>query len=146
MAQRLGLAIVLLGLSEILGCARAPGGIDTKVEPGPESINAYARGAVEVGRIKISQMSDFEASVERMSPGQRTELWRTLEQLHDRVHPSAAVEHDATSRAELSVPLEDDSGCTRAACSHSDPSCTVAQWCCAFGENALFYAYDEDIE
>ncbi len=93
-------------------------------------------------------MPQFETFVARMSLGERTELWLTLKELHDSVHPSDAsdaVEYDGTSRSELSEPLE-DAGCTRAHCSHSDPNCTVAQWFCTFGENASFWAYDEVIE
>lgn len=98
-----------------------------------------------VFEIKRHEMPQFEASVERMNLGERTELWLSLKELHDSPHPSQAVEHNAPPRSELSVALE-DTGCTRAECSHSEPNCTVAQWCCAFGENALFWAYDEDIE
>jgi hypothetical protein len=144
MTKQLGLAIMIFALSAIAGCAQAPVADDTKVAPVPESVVTYARGAVEVGRIKLSQMPEFEASVEQMNLGERTALWLTLKELHDSVHPSQVVEH-ATLPSDLTTPIE-ETGCARAYCSHSDTSSLVVQWCCAFGENALFWAWDEDLE
>jgi hypothetical protein len=140
MAKHLGLAIMIFGLSGIVGCAQAPVGDETEVAPVPRSTVTYARAAVEVGRIELAQMPAFEAFVERMDVGERTALWLTLKELHDSVHPSQAPEDDAPSRSVV-TPLE-DFGCRPAACSHSDRYSETAQWCCALGEDYLFFMND----
>jgi hypothetical protein len=81
-------------------------------------------------------MPEFEAYVERMDIGQRTELWSTLEALHDQLHPSeAAADDGVVSISGLSV--AEGGGCSPSRCSHST-ECS-AQWCCAFGEDAVYY-------
>jgi len=141
MVRRFGLLIMILGLCGVCGCAQDPAEsntTDTKAVPIPEATVMYARAAVEVRKIKMSQMPEFEASIERMDRGERTALWLSLKELHDSTRPSNA----AAPRAEN---FSEEASCTVADCSHSVPYCVVAQWCCAFGEDALFYAYDSDV-
>lgn len=140
MPQRLGLVVLLLGLSGIFGCAQTPGKSDTVVTPDPQSTMIYARAAVEVGKIDIAQMPAFQASVEHMNLDERAQLWVTLQELHDSVHPSEPAAHDAVAPSGPSG--VESFGCSTAHCSHSDPNSQTAQWCCAFGEDALFYQDD----
>jgi hypothetical protein len=140
MHQRIGLVVILLGLSGIFGCAQTPDKSDTVVAPAPESTVIYAHAAVEVGKIDIAQMPEFQASVERMNLDERAQLWGTLQELHDSVHPSEPAEHDGAAKSGPSG--AEAFGCSTAHCSHSDPNSQTAQWCCAFGEDALFYQDD----
>lgn len=122
----MALVVALAGVALVAAC----GGVEpnpTQMVQAPESALLYARGAVEVGRIDISQMGDFEAAVQRMDGAQRSALWAQLTELHAKVHSSTA----STSSA-LMAP-----GCSPNRCSHS-VGC-LAQWCCAFGEDATYY-------
>src|SRR6185436_8385624 len=112
--RHMGLLITMFGLSGVLGCAQDPIETSTTIVPVPASTVRYARAAVEVGKIAITEMSRFEASVERMDVGARTALWLSLKELHDRSHPSATV----TPGSELSV--AEEAGCSTDHCSHSD--------------------------
>ena len=138
MVKTVGVVIMMLGLSGLFGCAQDPGKSDMEVVPTLDTMT-YARAAVEVGKIDVAQMPEFKASVERMNVDERTDLWLNLKDLHDRIHPSEAAGHDAEFCDEQ-ISLEEGSGggCSNQRCSHSS-SCGLAQWCCAFGENATFY-------
>lgn len=136
MMRSMALGSVLAGIALLISC----GGVEPAPEPAPTPASApastllYARAAVEVGTIDSSQMAEFELSVQRMDLAQRSELWRKLEELHANVHPSGA----AAARVDTSsLAAEGGGGCSPERCSHS-AGCRAA-WCCAFGENAVFY-------
>lgn len=138
MMKKLALVIITLGLSGIFGCAQNPETTDPNVAPTLDTMK-YARAAVEVGKITVAEMPEFKASVERMSLDERAGVWLTLEQLHDSVHLSGVAEQDAEFCGEETFLVEaEGGGCSNARCSHS-ASCGLAQWCCAFGEDATFY-------
>ena len=125
-----GLVFIALGLSGVLGCAEDPGKSDTKVAIIPESTETFARAAVEVRAIGLADMVEFEASVERMNSDEQTQLWLSLKELHDLVHP-----------LETAVRLDEgeETGCDILKCSHTVGKCGRSMWCCAFGENATYY-------
>lgn len=146
MVKHISIAVALFGFVHASGCAQGSGDVDTKAIPIPDSNVVFARAAVEVGQIAIAQMPDFEASVRLMHVDERTELWLTLKELHDGLHPSNATEHELTSSTEQGLQQADtviaeEAGCTILPCSHSAWSLT-AQWCCALGENRMFYHSD----
>lgn len=108
-------------------------GTEDELTPAPDDAAPYAQAAVEVGRVGMAGMRDFEASVARMDPQRRAALWQELKVLHDKVHPTSPK---LTSDAVV-APGEGGGGCSPSRCSHS-AGCRAA-WCCAFGEDAVFY-------
>ena len=140
MMRTMVLGSVLVGAALLVSCGgveQTPTPTPTPTPaPPPETTLIYARAAVEVGTIDISQMAEFEVSVQRMDPAQRSELWLRLSQLHadnhPSLHPSQAT--NGTTSSALSV---EASGCSPSRCSHS-VGCS-ADWCCAFGEDAVYY-------
>jgi hypothetical protein len=137
MAKGLCVIVSVIGLG-VIGCAQSSDGLDKQATPIPESSLIFARVAVEVGQIKIAQMPEFRVTVDGMDVDQRTELWLSLKQLHDAEHADEAIAHEAVSTEPLA---EEAGGCTILPCSHSAWSLT-AQWCCALGQNRMFYASD----
>ena len=125
----LGLALVS---SLLVGC-----GEDDEVSQIPQESTLYARAAVEVGTINISQMDEYAATIDAMAATERRELWLNLKQLHDQVHPAGSVAHVAGSDSTV-VQVPPGGGCSPSRCSHST-GCK-ADWCCAFGEDAVFYS------
>lgn len=135
MMKNFGLAIIVLGLSGIIGCAQTPDG-GTSVGPAPDSMETFAQAAVEVGEIGVAEMPGYAASVALMPPSGRAELWQSLKILHDGLHQDGPANlQDTVCEAQAVV---EGGGCSNARCSHS-ASCGLAQWCCAFGEDATFY-------
>jgi hypothetical protein len=107
-------------------------GAQDELMPAPDETAPYAQAAVEVGRIDMASMRDFEKTVARMDPQRRNDLWQELKVLHDKVHPS-----DAAPQFTSSAVAAPGGGCSPSRCSHS-VGCK-AEWCCAFGEDAVYY-------
>jgi hypothetical protein len=132
--RSIALGSVLAGIALLISCGGLEPAPAPDPTPAPVETVMYARAAVEVGTIDISEMAEFEVSVQRMDLAQRSEIWQKLKVLHENVHPSGA----AAARADTSSVKEGGGGgCSPARCSHS-AGCTAA-WCCAFGEDAVFY-------
>ncbi len=138
MKRSMTLGSVLVGVALLVSCAGVEPGPDPAPAPTPAPAPVdtvlFARAAVEVGTIEMAEMAEFELSVQRMDLTQRSELWQTLKELHANVHPvgAAAARVDTSSLKE-----EGGGGCSPERCSHSG-GCKAA-WCCAFGEDAVFY-------